>query len=107
MATGPQAQRAADLHADQLSAYPNVVGIGTRPLDSRRSPADDDAHAVAVYVSQKVPDEQLSPDDRLPEHVEIRDAGGITQVPVVVVATGTFEPETDHTTARDQGFTTD
>lgn len=107
MATGPQAQRAADLHADGLSAYPNVVGIGTRPVADDRSASAYDPHAVAVYVSRKVPDDQLNERQRLPDYVEIPAPGGIERVPVIVVATGVIEPESDEKPPQERGFTTE
>lgn len=107
MATARQARRAAELHADELSAYPNVVGVGTRPLGSQPS-GDDDPHAVAVYVSEEVAADDLADHARLPAHVEIHEAGETIWVPVVVVTTGTFEPEAgQRTTPQDPGFTTD
>jgi hypothetical protein len=57
------------MHADDLSAYPNVVGIGTRRLDDDATEATkgtEAEHAVAVYVSRKVPAEQLDDEERLP-----------------------------------------
>ena len=54
MATPQQARQAADQHAGDLSTYPNVVGIGTQPVEEA-SAGTDDGHAVAVYVSRKVP----------------------------------------------------
>lgn len=93
MATGLQAQQAADLHAEELASYPNVVGIGTSPLAADRAATGEDEHAVAVYVSRKVPAAQLDDRQRLPDHVELLEAGQVVRVPVIVVATGAFEPE--------------
>lgn len=104
MATPQQARQAADQHADDLSAYPHVVGIGTRPV--RDAPPDrDDGHAVAIYVDRKVPNDQLRPDERLPDSVEVAAAGTTTRVPVVVVEVGAFEPETDAASGADDQFT--
>lgn len=91
MATPDEARQAADRHADDLSARPNVVGIGTRPVDEATG-AD---HAVAVYVSRKVPAEALRPDERLPATVDLTTGRGTTQVPVVVVEIGPVQPEAD------------
>lgn len=107
MATGPQAQRAADQYADDLSTYPNVVGIGTRPLGDQRSATDSGTHAVAVYVSRKVPADQLAAHERLPDYVEVRERDRTTQVPVVVVETGDIEPEGGGDSGWDRGFTSD
>lgn len=130
MATDRQAQRAAEQHADALSAYPNVVGVGTRPVGEPGTPGGrrgggrgggggggrggagagttgaGGQHAVAVYVSRKVPDQQLADDERLPDHVEVSERGGTAQVPVVVVEAGAIAPEQDEA-ASPRGFTTE
>ena len=111
MATARQATRAAQMHADDLSAYPNVVGIGTRRVDddaTKATEGTDIEHAVAVYVSRKVPADQLDDDERLPAYVEVPEPSGTERVPVVVIETGVIEPETEDTTsARDQGYTSE
>lgn len=94
MATPREAQRAAELHADDLSAYPNVVGIGTRPVDEAATGGGGADHAVAVYVSHKVPVEQLKAQQRLPAYVEVPERDGTRRVPVVVIESGVIEPET-------------
>ena len=104
MATPQQARRAADQHADALSAYPNVVGIGTQPVEES-STDPDDGHAVAVYVSRKVASDRLGADERLPTSVEV--AGASTAVPVVVVEVGTFDPEADGDAGTADTFTTE
>lgn len=99
------------MHADDLSAYPNVVGIGTLRVDDDAPAArksTEAEHAVAVYVSRKVPGEQLDDEERLPAYVEVPEPGGTERVPVVVVESGVIEPETEDTTAaQDQGFTSE
>ena len=102
MATPREAAHAAEVHADDLSAYPNVVGIGTRPVDDEAATraggaatgADEGEHAVAVYVSRKVPVEQLDAQQRLPAFVEVAGRGGRRRVPVVVIESGVIKPET-------------
>ena len=89
MATPQEARRAADVHADDLSAHPNVVGVGTQPVENT---AGVD-HAVAVYVSRKVPDAQLRAEERLPTTVDVATRGGTAQVPVVVVEIGQVTPD--------------
>lgn len=105
MATPQQARQAADQHAGDLSTYPNVVGIGTQPVEEA-SAGTDDGHAVAVYVSRKVPSEQLRTDERLPASVDVAAAGATTTVPVVVVEVGAFDPETDVASGAED-FTTE
>lgn len=109
MATGPQAKRAAEMHADDLSAYPNVVGIGTRPVDDRAARGKGEAaHAVAVYVNRKVPAGQLDDEQRLPAYVEVPGRDGTERVPVIVVESGVIEPEVDDTaSAQQQDFTSE
>jgi hypothetical protein len=106
VATPQQARQAADEHADDLSAYPNVVGIGTQPV-GEASAGKGDGHAVAVYVSRKVPDDQLRTDERLPASVEVAAAGATTKVPVVVVEVGAFDPEKDRAGGAEDRFTTE
>jgi hypothetical protein len=110
MATARQATRAAQMHAEDLSAYPNVVAIGTRRVDDDVSATKgtEAEHAVAVYVSRKVPGEQLDDEERLPAYVEVPEPGGTERVPVVVIESGVIEPEVEDTTAaRDQGYTSE
>jgi hypothetical protein len=109
MATARQATRAAQMHAEDLSAYPNVVAIGTRRVDDAPATKGTEAgHAVAVYVSRKVPGEQLKDEERLPAYVEVPEPGGTERVPVVVVESGVIQPETDDAAAaRDQDFTSE
>ena len=115
MATAHQAMRAAQMHAEDLSAYPNVVAIGTRPMGdtattkgTKSSKGAEAQHAVAVYVSRKVPSEQLGHDERLPAYVEVPEPGGTERVPVIVIESGVIQPERDDTaTARDQGYTSE
>lgn len=106
MATPQQARRAADQHADDLSTYPNVVGIGTQPVEEASTGADG-GHAVAVYVSHKVPSDRLDAREQLPMSVEVATAGATTTVPVVVVEVGTFDPEADGDAGTTDTFTTE
>lgn len=85
MVTPDQARRAAEHHADDLAAHPDVVGVGTRPVDG----TGDAGHAVAVYVSRGLPAGQL------PEAVDVETSDGTVHVPVVVVEIGPVTPEAD------------
>jgi hypothetical protein len=112
MATANQATRAAQMHAEDLSAYPNVVAVGTRRVDdvpsTKATKGSEAQHAVAVYVSRKVPGEQLGIEERLPSYVEVPGPGGTERVPVVVVESGVIQPEHDDASAaRDQDYTSE
>lgn len=95
MATQRQAQRAAEQNADDLSNFPNVVGIGVQALDVIAGPPEERHHAVAVYVTRKLPSRELDLDDRLPEYVEIAGRRGPVRVPVKVVESGPFSLDVD------------
>ncbi len=86
-----QAARALELHADDLSSYPNVVGVGLRDVASERAVESEPDHALAVYVSRKVPQHELSPSALLPGYVEIPARSGTHKVAVRVIDIG--EPE--------------
>jgi hypothetical protein len=91
MATRNHVQRAIELYQEQLARYPNVTGIGVIPLkDDSDGPAD---LAVAVYVTRKVPRDELKPDERIPSQLEIPMRDGSRSVPTRVIATGEFEHE--------------
>lgn len=87
MATRAQVDRALELYETELSAYPNVVGLGTT--------GSGDTAGIAVYVSEKLPASELSTDEQVPDHVEIPARDGTTQVPVTVEEIGTVVPETN------------
>jgi hypothetical protein len=68
-----------------------VTGIGVVPVsDDSDGPAD---LAVAVYVTKKVPRDELADDDRIPPTLEIPGRDGSTTVPTRIIATGEFELE--------------
>ena len=109
MATPKQASRAAEMHADDLSSYPNVVGVGTQPVDDDGQPAAKGAskHAVAVYVRRKVPASELEAGERLPAYVEVPEHGRKERVPVVVVESGAIAPEADDAETTPHDFTSE
>lgn len=85
MANQREAEQAADLHERELSALPNVVGIGVQPVAGRPT-----EYQVAVYVSKKVPGAELSPEDAIPEVLEARVRDDQVEVPVTVIESGEF-----------------
>jgi hypothetical protein len=79
-------QRAIEVqarHTDALMEKPHVVGVavGTKQVDG----VDTGEMCLIVMVDEKVPDEQLNPEDRIPEEID--------GVPVDVLVTGTFEAQ--------------
>lgn len=86
-------ERAIELYADELSAFPNVVGVGmSESVDAERSPSER-VLAVAVYVSDKKPASELGEGELLPGFVEIDDNGDSVKVPVKVIEMGEVQPE--------------
>ena len=49
--------------------------------------------AVAVYVDKKRPLEELAPEERIPETLELKDRGRMCRVPVKVIEQGPVELE--------------
>jgi hypothetical protein len=49
-------------HTPALLALPNVVGVGIGERDGRP--------VVVVGVTEKVPGEELAPDERIPERID-------------------------------------
>jgi hypothetical protein len=91
MASRNHVERAIELYQEELAGYPNVTGIGVVPVaDDSKGPAD---LAVAVYVTRKVPRDQLKAGERIPPSLEIPSRDGPENVPTRVVATGEFALE--------------
>ena len=90
MATRRQAKRAIELYQDELEKYPNVTGLGVVPAKEAEGSNDS---AVAVYVTKKVPRDQLKPDERIPRRLEIPVQKGTQEVGTRVIAKGEFELE--------------
>ena len=88
-----QARRAVELHSTELSAYPNVVGMGVRRIGRPELPASQQDHAVAVYVTEKRSVDELGPDAVLPTYVEIPGRGSVHQVAIEVVEIGEVDRE--------------
>ena len=85
MASEREARRALDLHERELSTLPNVVGLGVRPDET-----GEGGYQVAVYVSRKLPAQDLAPDEVLPETLDVPSGDHAVAVPVTVVETGEF-----------------
>jgi hypothetical protein len=91
MASRDHVQRAIELYQEELARYPNVTGIGVVPAaDDTESPVD---LAVAVYVTRKVPRDQLKVGERIPPSLEIPSRDGSQNVPTRIIATGEFALE--------------
>ena len=73
-----QARAVKALHEQSLLSRPNVVGVGIG-LRQRGGQFDDEV-CIVVSVRHKTPDEQLSPEDRIPAQLD--------GVPVDVQVTG-------------------
>ena len=90
MTSRRQAERAMEIHADELSAFPNVVGLGMSETGEDDRPR---SHALVVYVTEKKPASELDAGELLPRFVEIADKGDTSKVPVKVIEVGEIQPE--------------
>lgn len=91
MASRSHVERAIEQYQEELGRYPNVTGIGVVPVsDDSEGPTD---LAVAVYVTKKVPRDQLRAGERIPPSLEITSRDGSRSVPTRVIATGEFALE--------------
>lgn len=86
-------ERALEQNEDRLSGLPNVVGLGI--VSRKEDEPDADDLAVAVYVSEKVPREDLSRAERIPTRLRVKSRGRYRMVPVRVIEQGevSLEPE--------------
>lgn len=55
-------------YSDELMAKPNVVGVGVGFRS--RGGEQTDSVAIVVMVDQKLPPEQLAPDETIPSEIE-------------------------------------
>ena len=93
MASQKKCEEALDLHADLLSALSNVVGLGVVPETDRGS---SKRFALAVYVKQKLPSEQLDPGDVVPKTLEVPGRGrSSSRVKTRVIEQGEVTLEVD------------
>lgn len=83
MAKPEQVRQALDLFGDELARKKNVVGLGRVPSEGK--PGD---WSLAVYVSQKVPEDQLSHLDLVPKTLEVPGKGASQPVPTQVIEQG-------------------
>ena len=91
MASRSHVERAIEQYQEELGRYPNVTGIGVVPVsDDSEGPTD---LAVAVYVTKKVPRDQLRAEERIPPSLEITSRDGSRSIPTRVIATGEFALE--------------
>jgi hypothetical protein len=80
MPSEAEVEEVLNRYADELRKYPNVNGLGIR----RESLPDGDTKPVIqVYVSKKVPEEELEPSAILPRQLEavnvrVREIGSLT-----------------------------
>jgi len=88
MATRRQAQRAIEIHQDQLTQYPNVTALGVVPAEDGSGES-----AVAVYVTNKVARNELRDDEQIPPILRVPGRGAVHEVPTQVVARGEFSLE--------------
>ncbi len=96
MATEEHCERALELHEEGLFDLPNVVGLGIASA-GESDPGGEDVSpgdlAVAVYVEQKLPPEEVAEGDRIPRTLEFPGADGPQEVPVRVIEQGVIALE--------------
>lgn len=83
--------RALDSYEEKLSALPNVVGMGIVSLDE--TDMESEHLAVGVYVSQKIPRQDLDESELIPKYLEVQEKGQARQVPVRVIEQGEVKLE--------------
>lgn len=88
MATRRHCRRALEIHDERLSSLKNVVGLGIVPAGRKGS------FAVAVYVTRKLPRDQLKSEDLVPRRVEIPGRGKRKhRIPTRVIGQGVVRLE--------------
>jgi hypothetical protein len=89
MAKAEHVLRALDLFGGELTRKQNVVGLG-------RVPAGEDGSGdwcLAVYVSKKVPEDQLAGKDLVPKTLEVSEREESHPVTTKVIEQGEVELE--------------
>lgn len=85
MTTEHDVKRILDVVSDRLESLPNVVGLGVTSADA----ADPEGTpAVAVYVRKKVPKEELTPAEQVPERVQATVDGRQVEAQTRVIEVG-------------------
>jgi hypothetical protein len=84
MATEKEAREALQLHGDDLIRRRNVQGLGIQAGGAEHD------FRVVVYVSEKMPESELKPEDILPKSVTIETGKAQADVPVSVKEAGSF-----------------
>lgn len=87
MAKAEQVLQALDLFGDELTRKENVVGVGRVP----NGPDEAGDWCLAVYVSKKVPENQLAGKDLVPKTLEV--PGQEDPVTTKVIEQGVVELE--------------
>jgi hypothetical protein len=80
-----------DSYEDRLSSLPNVVGLGIVSLDE--ADMESEHLAVGVYVSQKIPQQELNESELIPKYLEVQEKGQILQIPIRVIEQGEVKLE--------------
>ena len=88
MPSKQQSKRALDIYEETLGQYKNVVGMGLVQLDAEDQASRGSKEAVAVYVSQKLPEAELAPEEIIPRYLEIKGRGKTVRVPTKVIEQG-------------------
>jgi hypothetical protein len=83
MASEADVERALDRFGGRLEKLKNVVGLGNTPAG-----AGEDEWQLVVYVAEKVRDDELEPEDRVPRSLQVREGGREITVPTDVVEIG-------------------
>ena len=95
MASKATFEHALDEYDEQLSGFPNVVGLGIVSFDEKNIKSK--RLAIGVYVSHKVPRQELDESELIPEYLEVHERGRAQKLPVRVIEQGEI-------TLEDQGI---
>lgn len=79
-------KRVLDYHQETIAECANVVGMGICRLQD--AVKRKDGYAIAIYVSQKLPPEELSPEDMIPPFLKLKTRDMVIMVPTKVIEIG-------------------